>query len=100
MKIDLLQTQVDQEGENMYGCCCCYHCCCSFQMVYCDVGDCNPANVLSGFPISIFCSACGEDVFADDEECICGIYRNETKLDVSKVQLIKILVCGRGYSGF
>ena len=51
----------------------------------------------TGFSMAVFCSACGEEVFADDKECVCGIDRSETKLNALKVRLAyDSIVSGHG----
>ena len=59
----------------------------------------KPANVSTGFSMTIFSSDCGEDVFAEDDECVRGFDRSEMKLDASKAWFVNdSLVSGRGYS--
>ena len=50
--------------------------------------------------MTLFLSASGEEVFADDEECVRRIDWSETKLDASNIRLVyDSLVRRRGFSG-
>lgn len=75
-------------------------CKCSLCGSSCELGDSKRSNVSTGLSMTISCSGCGEEVFADDDECVRGIDGSETKLDASKVRLVyDSLVSGRGFSG-